>query len=523
MNVQNKNLAASRPMGVAGELGAPVLEPAVIFARRVILTGEAASLRQQNGRWCFIDSLRLLSRVVGDLSVVVPDELPNFKAEVDELLTGLWSQGRVRRIAAQACDLKNATAILNVGTAVRPDLPWTSICANGWIVRCTSGTQPLPHGNDVDNPLASMLAASFGVAEVFKRVYGVPTHKAAPMIDVAFSLFELSTDFADCGPYIPKPIALPNTLLLGAGAIGNAVVLLLSHLPVTGRLLVLDKQAYGTENYGTCMLLDDTQWIKEPKATSLAAWLKNRSELEVAGEQSTVEDAMGRELLKELRPDLVINGLDDIGARKAVQKLWPSLLVDGGINSVGAAVRAHSMAHRHLACMRCAFVEHVQDHIDVQSKATGLSRSSLEGNPNRLITDEDIAKANPQHREWLRSQQKLGRTICSTMSAAQADGLGLALEEGFHPSVPFVAAASAALVMAHVLRTMLWPGKKFFHGFQFESVFAGVDTAQRYNKLASANCDCTRNASIIDAIRATRGAAQTTAAEHDGLNHEGAG
>jgi hypothetical protein len=498
------NLASSRPMGVAGELGVAALEPTVVFAQRVILTGEVASLRQQNGRWCFLDSLRLLSRVVGELLVVVPDDLAEFQAEVDDVLSGLWSQGRARRIHPKDCNLQCATAILNVGNAVRPDLPWTSIAANGWIARCTSGAKPLPQGNDLDNPLSSMLAASFGVTEVFKRVYGVPTDKAAPMDDVAFSLFELSTDFADFGPSLPAAISLPNTLVLGAGAIGNGLVLLLSQLPLTGRMLVLDKQVFGTENYGTCTLLDAAGWISQPKAKELADWLKRRSNLDIAGEQSTVESALAAGRFDSLRPDLVINGLDNVGARKAVQKLWPTLLVDGGINSVGAAVKAHSMAHRHLACMRCAFGEPAEDHIVAQAKTTGLSPSSLAGNQNRPIAEDDIEQADPKMREWLRSQQRLGRTICSTMGTAKAEVLGLNLEEGFQPSVPFVATASAALVMAHVLRTLLWPERKFFHGFQFESLFVGVTTALRYNKLASASCECTKNSSIIDSIRTKR-------------------
>lgn len=245
MIMHDKDLASTRPIGVASALGASALAPEVVFARRVVLTGEASCLQHQSGRWCFLDCLRLLSRVVGELSVIVPDSLPEFQAEVDAVLSGLWSQGRARHVAGSESDLRAATAILNVGPTVRPELPWTSIMANGWVARCTSGAHPLPKGDDEANPLACMLAASFGVTEVFKRVYGVPAHKAAPMVDGAFSLFELSSEFSDFGPALPPEIALPNTLLLGAGAIGNALVLLLSQLPLTGRMLVLDKQTFG--------------------------------------------------------------------------------------------------------------------------------------------------------------------------------------------------------------------------------------------------------------------------------------
>jgi hypothetical protein len=40
---------------------------------------------------------------------------------------------------------------------------------------------------------------------------------------------------------------------------------------------------------------------------------------------------------------LILNGLDDVNARRATQRLWPSVIVDGGINEVGAAVVQHRL------------------------------------------------------------------------------------------------------------------------------------------------------------------------------------
>lgn len=497
--VDNK-LAASRPLGVAQELGAGELDATTVFSKTVVLTGEKDVLASANGRWCFVDSLRLLSRVVGDLQVVLPDGVPNVQAEVDALLPTLWSQGKVRQVAERQCDWDNAVAVLNVGTQVRPDLRWTSIIANGWVARCTSGSRPLPAGCEQDNPSSSMLAASFGVTEVFKRVYGVPHEKAPQVEDAAFSLFEMSTSFTGLGPQLPQSIRLPTTLLLGAGAIGNGLVLLASQLPLTGSMLVVDKQDFGDENFGTCTLLDVTAWLGEPKAKMLGNWLSERSELDVKGLKTTIEEALANNLLAGKNFDLVINGLDDIDARKAVQMLWPRLIVDGAINSAGAAVVTHSMAHRKFACLRCAFDSPKKDHITAQSEVTGLSRQSLQGDQNRPITDEDIAKAAEVVRPWLREQQRLGRTICSTMQAAQAAGLGLRLKDGFMPSVPFVATAAAALVVAQVLRNLLWPDESFVHIFQLASLFVGPETETRVKRLASAECECTRHAGVIDQL-----------------------
>jgi molybdopterin/thiamine biosynthesis adenylyltransferase len=503
MNHEEKALASSRPLGVASELGATELDADTVFAKCVVLTGEHATLSTRNGQWCFLDSLRLLSRVVGVLEVAIPDGLPELEREVELLVPELWSQGTVHRVQPEQASFSSATAILNVGSEVRSNLPWTSILANGWVARCTSGRTALPAPADQDNPVSCMLAASFGVTEVFKRVYGVPVDVASPMENVAFSLFELNNEFQDYGPQLPTSISLPNTLVLGAGAIGNGLVLLLSQLPLHGRVLLMDKQNFGAENYGTCTLLDLAEWIGKPKAKMLANWLRSRSVLEIQDEMSTIETALDENVFKH-PVNLVINGLDDVAARRAVQKLWPSLLVDGGINSAGAAVVTYTPVHRKFACLRCNFKGPNENAGALQAKATGLNSSSLEGDPNRLITDEDIAKADEPAREWLREQQRAGQTICSTISTGMADKLGLALAKGFRPSVPFVATASAALVIAQVLRNLLWPEQKFIHEFQFSSLFVGASTGARIGRLASPDCECTKNSTVIDAIIASR-------------------
>lgn len=503
MNATDKTLALSRPLGVAGELGAGGLEPNTVYARRVILTGQLETLQSSNGKWCFLNSLRLLSRIIGALEVVFPDGLTGFEQEVSELIPTLWSAGTVKVVRKNDTNWIGVSAILNIGPEVRPDLPWTSILANGWVARYTSGPDPLPADVSQVNPLSCLLAASFGVTEIFKRVYDISTEEVGFVKNGAFSLFELSNNFDDCGPELPSFIQLPETLVLGGGAIGNGLTLLLSQLPLEGRILILDKQVFGVENFGTCTLLDSEKWINSSKAEMLAAWLARRSALQVTGKLTTIEDAIAGNLLNN-KIDLVINGLDDIGARRVVQKLWPSLIVDGAINSAGAAVVTHSIAHRKFACLRCNFTAQDVDLTASQVRATGLSESSLHGNQNRPIRDEDIDKADVKARAWLRVQQGLGQTICSTVSAGIAQGLGLKLATGFRPSVPFVATASAALVIAQVLKNLLWSDERFVHEFQFASVFVGPETSIKTGRLAEKNCECTTNVSIIDRLIARR-------------------
>lgn len=503
MNEDVKKLAASRPLAVATELGATELNALTVHAKRIILIGELQTLKSPNGEWCFLDSLRLLSRITGNLEVVIPDGLEEFQRKVDELIKMLWCPGTVRRVEEAHVVFDGADSILNIGASVHADLPWTSILASGWVARCTSGPSPLQIDPDLANPVSCMLAASLGVTEVFKRIYGVPAEKAAPMIDAAFSLFEMSTEFENVGPALPPSIALPDTLVLGAGAIGNGLILLLSQLPLSGHVHLMDKQNFGIENHGTCLLLDSADWIGKPKATMLVDWLRVHSNLGVDGEMSTIEDAMANSSFQK-SIDLVINGLDDIAARRAVQKLWPSLLVDGAINSAGAAVVTYCAAQRGFACLRCTFTEPNQNHVALQANVTGLDPQSLEGDQNRPICDDDIAMADQEKREWLRDQQRQGKTICSTISAGMANDLGLALPKGFRPSVPFVATASAALVIAQVLRSLLWPEQRFVHELQFSSLFVGTHTAVKLSRLTSPDCECTKNRRLIDTLISKR-------------------
>ena len=100
----NTDLAASRPFAVARDLGAGEIEARTVFAKTVVLTGEGEVLMTPNGRWCLLDCVRLLARVVGDLQIVLPQGVPDLETELATLLQTVWSQGEVRQVT-----LSNAT------------------------------------------------------------------------------------------------------------------------------------------------------------------------------------------------------------------------------------------------------------------------------------------------------------------------------------------------------------------------------------------------------------------------------
>ena len=403
----SKVKASSRPFGVAESLIGVQIDRDAVLRRAVVLTGERETLLTENGRWCLMDCIRLLPRIVGQLTIWLPPGLGALEDEVRYAATTVWGNGSVvLALDDTEVGIADAAAVLNVGSGVRPDLRWTAVNSNGWVARVTSGNQPLPSDVNQANPVAALMAASLGVTEVFKRIYGVPPD-VAPLLDLTeFSLYELTTSPKGIGPRLPADVNLPDTVLVGAGAIGNGIALLLSQLRVRCRLHVIDKQAYADENLGTCILLDDVTWLGNSKAERLAKWLRTHSSTEVTGEQALVSEARAGDAVKSMAVDLVLNGLDDVQARHDAQMLWPSVLVDGGINAVGAAVVTHRLDRPGWACMRCGFRLPTTNERDVQSAATGLSHSSLLMDYGRMLTDADVEQAVEAKRPWLREKVK---------------------------------------------------------------------------------------------------------------------
>lgn len=496
--------ASSRPLGVARSLVGGAIDESFVYAKSVVLTGERGLLSTHNGRWCFLDSLRLLHRVVGNLTIIVPPGLETLEAEVRQYCSDAWCQGSFQIVQSGVpIAVGFADAILSVGSEIPANLPWTAINSNGWVARVSSGPTPLPCDTEQANPIAALMAASLGVTEVFKRLFCVPVDRA-PLLDrVEFSLFEMSPNPASLGPPLPEEILLPDALLVGAGAIGNGVTLLISQLALRGRLHIVDKQDYAEENLGTCVLMALTGWLAEPKAEKLAAWLRSNSPMDATGEKVLIADALSGGVVRSLSVDLVINGLDNVQARHDAQALWPSVIVDGGISEVGASVVQYRLDRPDLACLACSYELPKVSLVDRQRRLSGLSPASL-ADQNRKLTDEDVAHADPTKREWLRMLVSQERTVCSIFSETGLAQLGIEAEEGFRPSAPFVATASASMVMAEAVKALVFPEAQFAQWSAMGSIFLGPASIANVRRNPSPTCQCIAHRAVIDSLRRKR-------------------
>ena len=215
-------------------------------------------------------------------------------------------------------------------------------------------------------------------------------------------------------------------------------------------------------------------------------------------------DARSNTPITEMSVDLVLNGLDDVQARHDAQLLWPLVLVDGGISAVGVAVVTHRLDCPHGACMRCSYRLPVLDQRLLQARSTGLSHASLDSDHGRQLNELDVTQAEESQRPWLRDQVAKGKTVCATITDTKSRSLGLNLENGFSPSVPFVATASAALVVAQALKALAYPHAEFTQRFQIESFFIGPDASVGVLTPADPGCICVTHRTIIDQVATMR-------------------
>lgn len=480
MNRDEKHitLERSRPFGVAEDLIGERLDRDVVLTKKVILTADEGVLSAVEAQWCMLDSLQLLGRVVGRLQVVLPEDAPpRFAVAVAGAIASVWSQGAISLVHADDACWDDAASVLCIHRQHARAADSVVVGSAGWIAYV--GTSLQSGGVAQANPIAALMAASIGVTEVFKQVYGVPADVAPRLVDEYFNLYSLSTSDLTQGPSLPPNPLLPDALLLGAGAIGNAIASLLNRIRPRGRLVIIDKGVFAPENRGTCMLLDPETWLGQPKAEMLASFIEQADGLSVHGWHGRIEDAIDLKELGLADVDLVLGALDDVGARRAVQRLWPAVLVDGAINARGATSVAHRFADNGVACLRCTFPE-----------------------PRRKVSEYSEAERQ------IYAQRK---GICAQLDGgATQEAFGLELEDGFRPSVPFVASASAALVVAQALKATLWPHEGLGHQLQIESLFIGFSTAQRLRRTPLANCECVRHRdviqkSVIEARAARRG------------------
>lgn len=486
----------SRARAAAESLGEKAPERHRFSTKRVLLTGEAEVLSTTNGRNCLLAAIRLVSRMVRGVSIQLPEDL-KLEETITELLATI-SFGEPPPSIVKNADLASFGAILSVGSAVRPELPWTAINSNGWVARVSSGSTALSKECNQSNPIGALAAASLGAAEVFKRLIQLVPDRGELCDDVSFSFYTYGLQ-ADPGPPLPDRIPI-DILQVGVGAIGNGLVYLFDMLPFSGTATFVDKQAFAEENLGTCVLIGPKD-IGTPKAQFAAELLTPK--LACRWFAQDITEFTGRTVNKLPYPTTIVSALDQIEARHAVQSLWPNLIIDGAIGTFACQATRHPWGED-LTCLYCEFERPPERSEKIESLLTGLREDRLV-DMTSLVTEEDVRLAPSDKQAWLK--QQIGKDICSVVSEATVEKLSREAQEvGFEPSVPFVACLSACMMAAELIRYTLRWTSGVETGFQFDTLI-GPQRGSRMAHGRKQRCVCIQRRSLIEQLRAGRGLA----------------
>jgi molybdopterin/thiamine biosynthesis adenylyltransferase len=491
----DSKLPYSRPQKTATQLGELAEDRHRFLLKRILLTGESALLAVPNGLACFLDSLRLAVRICPNVAVYLSDENEDLIRQARNLAAHI-TFGKGADFLQEFPNPSQFDSILSIGTKAHPELPWTTINSNGFVARVTSGAADISDECDIFNPLGALAAACLGIGEVFKRLIRLKGERGEMLNGFSFSMRTFGQAPVDCGPRIPEVIP-QDLLVVGAGAIGNGIVHLLSSLPLTGAVTIVDREEYGPENLGTCVLIGPDD-LNKPKAEFLASVLKKHN-IRAHGFVGEFEQYVSK--LRQF-PRIVLNGLDNIDVRHEVQRaLWPDIVIDGAIGDFMCQVSRHPWPDD-IACLICLFQRPAgRPAEEIQSEATGLSKGRLL-EPESLVTEADVEAAPRKKQQELRSL--IGQPVCSVVQEAMAQKISLEQQEkGFEPSVPFVACFSACMVMTEALAYLCGWDTKLEPRFQFDFLrgpACGLDLPQS----RSENCICGRRKNI-DWVRAQHG------------------
>jgi len=343
------------------------------------------------------------------------------------------------------------------------------------------------------NALGSVLAAALAAAEAFKHIVVDKEARRSIHGHIAFCPVSLTVDASTtaAGQLSPLDIAV-----VGNGAIGTALGLILSELRLGGRVVLCDPEPYGPENRGTYSLGGEREGREQPAKVDVVG-----DALEAAGYEVVRVRGKSTDLIELIDcgecapPRILLNGLDTAAARRETQLLWPDHILDGatGDTSVGFTHAAPAGP-----CLRCFFPEPAGGPDPVQQLATetGLPASLLKRG-DEALTENDLARLTPDQRERLKPY--VGRPVCGL-----ADALGLtdADVDGYLPSVPFVSQMAACLVVGRLV-ALLSASDMEANFFQFDA-FHGPLFAEGETRNPDARCYCQTRASVVERVRGKR-------------------
>ena len=341
--------------------------------------------------------------------------------------------------------------------------------------------------------LGAIYTAALGAAEAFKFTGRVLPARRTLLRHLRFCPVSLTSNLS-AAPMVDGRLELDMTLV-GIGAIGTGVVLILDALGVGGSVVAVDYQRFAPENRGTYSLGGAAEMEDKPLKVDLAAaalpdvdvirFPKKVEELTAAIDAGVVPWT-----------PLVVAGLDSADARRSTQRLWPDRLVDAATGDTMLGIHDHIYGVG--PCMRCFFPEERGGPSAAirLAELTHLPAERLERGDEPL-TEKDLEGLDDDVRGRL--VQFLGKPVCGL---AQAFGLSMLDGGGYQPAVPFVSLQAAALAVGRVVAAAT-DVTRLPNFVQYDGLF-GPQAATLDEMVVVPGCYCQARSATIAKVRAER-------------------
>lgn len=355
---------------------------------------------------------------------------------------------------------------------------------------------PFPKVRYAGSGLGAVLTAAMLTGEIFKTVTALRpgSHRHIDALDFCpvtlFSPHEQA----------PQHLHVERLALIGAGAIGTAVALVLDALEATGELTVVDRQIFEPPNVITYSLgTDQDAAARLPKVDIVKAALQRMNVRHVHG---TVDDFIAQiDAGNKPMPKTVLGAVDNIAARHDLQRVYADLVLDGGTGGrAGTTVSLHEALPTG-PCMRCYFPTRTTTLTAEQRlhQATGLPLARI-ARGDQALTEDDLRALPRQGRRLL--EQHLGKPVCGlgrVMDLTTVKG-----DNSYQPSAAFVAQQAASLMVgALIARTRPGGSRTPIRQIEYDTLY-GPRPDMVDDRRSRSDCHCQTNADVIQVVRDQR-------------------
>jgi molybdopterin/thiamine biosynthesis adenylyltransferase len=290
------------------------------------------------------------------------------------------------------------------------------------------------------HPLFRAVAACYAAGMVISKAVDLDKGQGSTL-HVRFASLGVSAEEMN------SEIVFGDTVLVGAGAVGNGFLRALRHINVSGTLVIADPKVVSEGNINRCLYFDESD-VRKPKAVQLASKARRdfpRLVLEAyQGALHRLVDARGR-------VRRVFTAVDSRGARRSTQMELPLEVIDASTTAADEIITHSSRFPTDAACLACIYAQVEEETGRNQDIADGLG-VTLDDVGKGFIEAEVAERISAQHKD-LDPQRITGMAYDSLFKERCAADL-LLLPGGDQILAPFafVSCLAGALMVIELLR-----------------------------------------------------------------------